>query len=129
MQEGQQGTQCGCREMSRERSSSEGREGSHRALRAILRTLAFILSKLGARAGSGAEKGKYFQNSLLLYSLEPDLPKLLHQISFPSLGPFGPLPPSIEQRSLDAYLRVCPAGREGERCALALVKASTLWKK
>lgn len=128
MQEGQQGNQCGCREMSKERNNSEGREGSHKALRAILRTLAFLLSKLGASGGSGAEKGQYFQNLLLLYSLEPDLTKLLYQISFPSLGPFGPLPPSTEQHSLVAYLQVCPAGREGERCALALVKASTLWK-
>lgn len=135
MREGQRGNQCGCRVMRRERSSNKGREGSHRALPTIIRTLVFIL-KLGASAGSGAEKGHdhliFSKHAAPVFSgacSAQGAPFSAHQISFPSPGPHGPLLPFIEQHSLCAHLGVCVKGREGERCAPALVKASTLWKR
>lgn len=83
----------------REGSSNEGRVGSHRALQAILRTWAFILSELGANAGSGAEDRHdlpyIFKTVAPVFSRTwsaQAAPFPAPQISSPFLGPHGPLP-------------------------------------
>lgn len=74
-----------------------------------------------------------FSKLLLPCSLGPDLPKLLHSLPTRSPSPpWDPVDPSLHYFNNVHWMPIselCLEGREGERCAPALVKASSLWKR